>query len=512
MEFSWKDCVSHPAWRGEKINAQAVIVCSEDAKGMEVKVSNMSSDNYVIKSEDATANFISCVIGDELGNTCDRRWKGKYDTVSVPDRIGPEKKIDITAGTPQYVWFSVKVPYDAAPGHYSGSLAVKGKGVKTQTLPIEFDVVDETLPAPHEWAFHLDLWQNPYAVARYWDVPLWSKEHFDRMRPIMKMLADAGQKAVTATIINKPWNGQTEDPFGSMVTKTRDADGNWSYDYTVFDKWVEFMFSLGIDHQINCYSLIPWTLKFDYVEAETGRTRFLRDNVHGDKYYDYWYNFVKDFSAHLKEKGWFDKTMIAMDERPEEAMKAALTVIHDAEPEMKVSLAGSFHESIQDCLYDLSVTSTEFFPEDVIAGRREKGKVSTYYICCCEGHPNTFLVSDPNEAVWLGWYTMAGNFDGLLRWAYNSWTVDPIKDARFHMWTAGDCFIVYPDGSSVRFEKLTEGIQDYEKARILKARWEAEGNTAKLDELEAALKPFNMGTLSVEGAAPALERAKQAIE
>ena len=61
-------------------------------------------------------------------------------------------------------------------------------------LPFEIEVVNRTLPEPQKWAFHLDLWQNPYAVARYYQVPLWSKEHFDAMRPIMKMLANVGQR------------------------------------------------------------------------------------------------------------------------------------------------------------------------------------------------------------------------------------------------------------------------------------------------------------------------------
>ena len=35
------------------------------------------------------------------------------------------------------------------------------------------------------------------------------------------------------------------------------ADGTWAFDYTVFDRWVEFMMSVGIDQQINCYSMVP---------------------------------------------------------------------------------------------------------------------------------------------------------------------------------------------------------------------------------------------------------------
>ena len=70
------------------------------------------------------------------------------------------------------------------------------------------------------------------AVARYYQVPLWSQEHLDAMRPLMKMLADAGQKIVTATLTHKPWNGQTEDYFETMVTWMKRADGTWAFDYT----------------------------------------------------------------------------------------------------------------------------------------------------------------------------------------------------------------------------------------------------------------------------------------
>jgi hypothetical protein len=64
---------------------------------------------------------------------------------------------------------------------------------------------------------------------------------------------------------------------------------------------------------------------------------------------------------------------------------------------------------------------------------------------------------------------MAYGYDGFLRWAYDAWTADPVRDARHTMWPAGDCYFVYPGAnSSIRFEKLKEGIQDYEKIRILR--------------------------------------------
>jgi hypothetical protein len=44
-----------------------------------------------------------------------------------------------------------------------------------------------------------------------------------------------------------------------------------------------------------------------------------------------------------------------------------------------------------------------------------------------------------------------------------------MRDARHTLWPAGDCFLVYPGGTScIRFEKLREGIVDYEKILILR--------------------------------------------
>jgi hypothetical protein len=44
-----------------------------------------------------------------------------------------------------------------------------------------------------------------------------------------------------------------------------------------------------------------------------------------------------------------------------------------------------------------------------------------------------------------------------------------MRDARHTLWPAGDCFLMYPGGNScIRFEKMREGIVDYEKIKMLK--------------------------------------------
>ena len=496
LEFQ-KKAFNHVAWRGEKVFAQAVVSSEEEEelKDVRLSVSDLRNGKSLIGAENIRLQFVSYVVSDLLDTTkygqCgSREDKSKWGEVLVADVLDINDSMTVPAGRKQPVWMTVSVPSDARPGKYSGKLTVTSSNAKARSLNVELTVADHVLPPARDWAFHLDLWQNPYSVARYENVPLWSEAHFEAMRPVMRMLAEAGQKSVTATIMSRPWNGQTEDAFGSMVTKIRRIDGTWLYDYTIFDRWVEFMFSLGIDKQINCYSMIPWALQFDYIDQATSSPATFQAAPGSEEYNEYWGAFIADFARHLKAKGWFEKTMIAMDERPLESMQAVLGLIRKVEPAFKISLAGNYHEPVIYDIVDFSETFSgkQEFPESAKAKRKELGLTTTFYTCCAEAHPNMFVISNPDEAAWLGWFAQAEGYDGYLRWAYNSWTIDPLTDARFRTWPAGDCFVVYPGGrGSVRFSKLVEGIQDFEKVRILRSRWQETGNEAKLGQLTGIL-------------------------
>ncbi len=519
LEFQ-KKAFNHVAWRGEKVFAQAVVSSEEELKDVRLSVSDLRNGKSLIGAENIRLQFVSYVVSDLLDTTkygqCgSREDKSKWGEVLVADVLDINDSMTLPAGRKQPVWMTVSVPSDARPGKYSGKLTVTSSNAKARSLNVELTVADHVLPPARDWAFHLDLWQNPYSVARYENVPLWSEAHFEAMRPVMRMLAEAGQKSVTATIMSRPWNGQTEDAFGSMVTKIRRIDGTWLYDYTIFDRWVEFMFSLGIDRQINCYSMIPWALQFDYIDQATSSPATFQAAPGSEEYNEYWGAFIADFARHLKAKGWFEKTMIAMDERPLESMQAVLGLIRKVEPAFKISLAGNYHEPVIYDIVDFSETFSgkQEFPESAKTKRKELGLTTTFYTCCAEAHPNMFVISNPDEAAWLGWFAQAEGYDGYLRWAYNSWTIDPLTDARFRTWPAGDCFVVYPGGrGSVRFSKLVEGIQNFEKVRILRSRWQETGNEAKLGQLTGILKSFTSETVLAEGPAKALAAAKSFLD
>ena len=512
-----KKDINLTAWKGERVSAQLVVWTPEALNNLSFIVSDLTSGKETIAKDNILTGFVRYVMTDELNKDgkggCGYRKSSDYDSTLVADPIDHlASTLTVPANATQCGWISVRVPQQVKAGKYTGIVTVKDGDKVLSELKIAINVKNRTLPASTEWAFHLDLWQNPYAEARYYNVEPFSKEHFDRMRPDMQNYVDAGGKVITASIMHKPWNGQTYDPFESMVTWLKKADGTWYFDYTVFDKWVEYMMSLGVKKQISCYSMVPWKLSFQYFDQASNSFKYLKAKPGEPAYDEFWGNMLTSFAKHLKEKGWFDITHISMDERPMKDMLATLKVIRKADKDFKVSLAGTYHDELVKELHDYCIAIGEKFPAEVIKLRREAGQVTTYYTCCTEPRPNTFTFSAPAEAEWLGWFAAKENLDGYLRWALNSWVKNPLQDSRFRTWAAGDTYMIYPEGrSSIRFERLIEGIQSYEKIRILKEEFEKKGNKSAINKIDKILKTFDEFSLKEIPAAIVVTKAKEAI-
>lgn len=484
-------------WKGERLSAQLLLWSAEDIKQVECEFSDFVSSSSSLSPDIAQARFVRYVMTDIFEPGCGYRKPEDFPSSLSADMLDNLDCFDVTAKSVRPVWVTINVPATAVEGLYKGTVKVFAQGQKTQSFEFELDVQNKTLPAPSEWAYHLDLWQHPSAVARTQNVELWSNEHFEAMKPLMKMLADAGQKVITTTLNKDPWNNQCFDRYENMITWTKNADGTWTYDYTIFDKWVSFMMNdIGIKKMINCYSMIPWNNELCYIDGATNDTITVKADPGTKIFVDTWTPFLLDFVKHLKEKGWLEITNIAMDERSPEEMTATIGLLQKVVPEIGISLADN-HKSYQKYPFirEISVAASAKVDTADIRMRREKGLLSTYYVCCSDKFPNVFTFSEPAEPVYGAWYAVAADYDGFLRWAYNSWVQNPLTDSRFRTWPAGDTYIVYPDArSSIRFERLLEGVQDAEKIRILRAEFKnanTEESMDKLHQLNLEVEKFN---------------------
>ena len=355
----------------------------------------------------------------------------------------------------------ITVPRTAKPGIYQWGM-------------MDIRVVDRELPPAKEWKYYLDLWQHPWAVARIAKVKPFSPAHYEAMRPVWELLASAGQKALTVTLLDRPWNHQCRDAYGSMIGRTKKADGTWTFDYSLFDAYVAFGRSCGIGPHIACYTMCPWGNRVSW-QDEKGETQSESAPPGSKAFETFWGAFLTDFAAHLKAKGWFADTYIAMDERTPKDVKLIADFIQARAPGMKIAMAGDRKPSefagitIDSYSQHLRYMTPDFCTE--VPARQAKGFVTTFYVCCSPVFPNNFLSSMPAENFWTGVYPGMVGLDGFLRWAWNSWPEDPATDGSFGHWRAGDTYLVYPGGApSFRFLELRNGIATAEKIRLLKEK------------------------------------------
>lgn len=472
IEMSWKGCsrrdTTLTVWRGERVCLEAVLNMDSVP---EERLMVMGSSRKGIVTEVG-------ILGDVL--TDDFRGCGKHpgnlEPYTVKDRIQVDSILEITVGEESQIWCSVDVPVEITPGRKYVELRAIGEesGRPYGWIGLHLNVLERALPDPHDYRFHVDFWQQPYSVSRYYGLNEWSDDHLRYLMPYMKRLARSGQKVVTAILFYEPWGDQSHDKFSPMVQTTLRKDSTWTYNYRIFDKWVEMMAACGIDQQIDCYSMVPWDMNFRYWDEARGEYAFLKTKTTEAAYDSLWTSFLKDFAVHLKKKGWFDKTCIAMDERGMADMMRAYDIAQKAVPGIKMALAGNYHRELVPLLHDYCISFRHHFSAEDLEARRKKGQFSTFYTCCSESYPNIFTNSDPVEATYLPLYGIANGFDGYLHWSWMNWADDPANDSRFRLFSPGDTYCIYPDNCpSRRWEKFIEGVQMTEKVRILRDEYNA---------------------------------------
>ncbi|HIJ73265.1 MAG TPA: DUF4091 domain-containing protein [Candidatus Hydrogenedentes bacterium] len=450
--------LSAAACKNEDVPFQLAAAGTDGGAHVRVKCSALVSEEGEIPADAWRVRFVDYVRCAEQG--------------FVADVVGDGESRALAASVVQPIWLTLRLPKYVHRGRYTGTVEVCCDRAPAVVFRVELEVLHAQLPEGPDARFYLDLWQHPAAIARWHHVPLWSEAHWELVAAYTRLLEEAGQKPITACIIHDPWASQTFDPHESMVKWIRQPDGAFAFDFSVFDQYVELCFEQGLPGPINCYSIAmgPGSrldCPIRYWDAQDAAYRSLECCVGDAVYGEAWGQFFEAFVPHLERMGWLDNVCIAVDEAREEKMRGMLAVVP---AELSVALAGNYHESLDARLRDYSVIYPGA-PAAVCARRREQGKTTTFYTCCEPAHPNTFCFSPLIESRLIAWHALAHNADGYLRWAFTSWPESPENCADYGPWPSGDAFLVYPGPkSSLRFEMLKKGIQDFEAWHIARKR------------------------------------------
>jgi len=488
---------SATAWKGERVNFQVLIWSADTLQQVRVNFGDLVNEKgNRIDKKNFQHHMVRYVLSNyPYGSKDAVCGESPYkDGYLMPDRFETFERFDLPGKTTRPVWVTLDIPAAAAAGTYKGTIQVAALN-HHQTLTVQVRVQNQTLPAPSGWKHRLDLWQNPWVIAWRNNIEPWSAEHKTLLKQHLKLYAEAGGKYITTYAVHSPWADNSFMIEGGMIEWIKKANNQWAFDYSIFDEYVQLAMDCGIKEAITLYTPVPWGERFRYKDEKTGDYVYEQWKPETEIFKKNWNVFLTDLKKHLEQKGWMKIAYLGINENAMNQTLAAIRVIREHSPEWRITYAGDWHQELDSLLDDYSYLygKEPTFDQQVQRNKR-KGATTTYYVCCNPPYPNNFVFSPPIEGRWISWYTAAAGYDGFLRWAYDAWPEDPDRDARHGSWAAGDCYLIYPGGNScIRFEKMRQGIVDFEKLKIImeKARSSKNAKVRQLmQNLESHLKVF----------------------
>ncbi|NQZ67660.1 MAG: hypothetical protein HRT89_06285 [Lentisphaeria bacterium] len=146
---------------------------------------------------------------------------------------------DFTPRAVAPIWLSVRVPANAAPGIYEGTISLTAAGLKPTTIPLRVSVSAWTMEAPAKRRVQNYLCYAEEVYPRYYGVPVWSDKHFDMVGKTLALAAEANSRQVYANLtVNFMGNNTNPD---ALVRWVKQSGGKFKYDFTIFDKYMDMV-------------------------------------------------------------------------------------------------------------------------------------------------------------------------------------------------------------------------------------------------------------------------------
>lgn len=427
-----------------------------------------------------------------------------------PDALAPLKKpfsmdaqYAVVANRP--IWIDVYIPAGTAPGLYTGTVRVTHQNKEVETLKVELEVYNFSLPEET----HLITYMN---ISKNWLAGFYNKP---ANSPEMQSLTQKYYDFIYANRM-EPW---FNDPLEPEVAVNRGKI------HVTFD-----------DERYRYYMN---ELKTKRVLLETVPSHLqqqITDEPFSSGFNEKVKSYLSQVEAYFEKNGWKDRLVFnsPIDEpntkEDFEKTRQWAKLVHDATDDVpflstKTPLPskenpdwGTLRGHVDNfSIHGNSMNNPELMT--AIAEEQEKGGEMTWYISCDQVYPqpNYFIDAPAMDLVMVPWITARYNMDGILYWALNYWsqTPDPWLDAVTFISgfvcsdggvLNGEGSLVYPgdhverytgqpnvDGpvSSIRFELLREGLEDYEYLWMLKNNGDEAFADTQVDKMVIDVSAFS---------------------
>ncbi|MFW6161379.1 MAG: glycoside hydrolase domain-containing protein, partial [Planctomycetota bacterium] len=225
------ETVSLRAARNEYECGQIAVRATRQITGLRVELSPLTRKDAkgTIGGEHLTWSFVGFIPLKRNTRDADT-LRVRAAPCRVPDPLLEQRTLDVEANSTQPVWLTVRVPRDAEPGTYQGTVAVVA-GAERVAVPIVLTVYPFALP--DERHLLATNWFSTGRIATAHKVKAWSDAFWTLLERYARDMAEHRQNVFVT-----PW---------TLIDVTREPDGKLSFDYGRFDRYVETFLEAGVD-------------------------------------------------------------------------------------------------------------------------------------------------------------------------------------------------------------------------------------------------------------------------
>lgn len=427
-----------------------------------------------------------------------------------PDALPPlDSPIDVPAGQNQPLWVLVHVPKDAKPGDYSGTVKLKAEGFEAN-VPVKLHVWDFTLPDRNrlETAYGL----SPGTIFQYHGL----KTEEDKRKVLDMYFRCFSEHRIS------PYDPTPLDPI--RVKWLPEADPpRAEVDFSAFDP--------AMERTVREYHFNTFRLHVQGMGGGTFHERYEpaigRFGENTPQYQAMFSSYVKQLEDHLRAKGWLDMAYVYWFDEPDpkdyEFVTAGVERLKKYAPGLRRMMTEEPSDEFKAPIDIWCPVSFNFSAQEAEKARA-KGAVFWWYVCCGPKAPYcTLFIDHPATElrIWH-WQTWQRDIVGTLVWSSNYWTSDaaypdkpqdPYEDPMGYVsgystpkgvkryWGNGDGRFIYPPlaasvpgkspgpviappVSSIRWEMIREGVEDFECLYLLRELVEKHRGKLAADKLK----------------------------
>ncbi len=471
------------AFKGERISYQIILKTREYNK-FELK--------YKIKTD--FNNVIIRKVG-YVPSECPV-YEQKYDDYYLtkepglfPDVLYPLKDndtINVYEYTNTTLWITIDIPNEINEGNHSVEIKFYNDDINEKVI-FNVEVLKNTLPKNDliysQW-FHTDC------IASYYDVEVFSKEHWRLIDLFMQTASRTGINLLYTPIITPALDTEVggERPTVQLVDIEYD-NGKYIFEYDKLEKWINLAQKNGINNFEMAHLFTQWGAEATpkIVVKQNGKQvkKFgWQTNARSDEYKEFLRAFIPSLLQEIKKLGIDKNTYFHISDEPSnkrendfENYNYAKSIVSEYLKDYKIIDALSNVEFYKKGLIKYPIPAINkiepFLDEDL--------EERWCYYCCSQAKyvSNRFMAMPSYRTRILGIQLYLYDMIGFLHWGYNFYysqfskeKIDPFKttDAK-QAFPSGDAFSVYPgkDGAieSIRSVVFYEGLQDRVMLKLL---------------------------------------------